>query len=123
MGQILEIEILKRVSTNAIYAGINRHVRRGHKDYFGWLVKKALQKAKIEPIKTFPVDLVFDFGMKGRRYDASNCSYMAKLIEDWLARLGVLPDDSPKYVDSVTLTTHKAKADVCFLEIRELLRI
>ncbi len=118
-GHLLEIEIPKKISTNSIYAGIHYSMRKKHKDYFGWLVRKALNKAKIKKIENFPVSLIFDFHFKARPLDASNTSYMAKLIEDWLVRLNCRPNDSPKYVKSILLESSKGTSDVCFMEIRE----
>lgn len=118
-GHLIEIEIPKKISTNSIYAGIHFSKRKQHKDYFGWLVRKALNKAKIQKIQRFPVSLIFDFHFKSRPLDTSNTSYMAKLIEDWLVRLGHLPDDSPKYIKSISLSSAKRDSNVCFLEIRE----
>lgn len=89
-------------STNSIYAGIHYRTRMNH--------KKAALKATmialvgISPIKT-KVDITFTprLGKGDRERDTTNYSYTAKLIEDSLVELGLLSDDTRKFVGDVTL--------------------
>ena len=89
-------------STNSIYAGIHYRTRMNHK-------KEALKATMIaltgvSPVKT-KVDMSFTprLGKGDRERDTTNYSYTAKLIEDSLVELGLLGDDTRKFVGDVTL--------------------
>ena len=89
-------------STNSIYAGIHYRTRMKHK-------KEALKAtmialAGVSPVKT-KVDMSFTprLGKGDRERDTTNYSYTAKLIEDSLVELGLLGDDTRKFVGDVTL--------------------
>lgn len=86
-------------STNAIYAGVNRFVRMGHK------TKAVKALASLGPIVAFKVPVAVTItphlGKGKRAYDISNYSYTYKLIEDALVKSGVLQDDSSEYVRSL----------------------
>ena len=45
---------------------------------------------------------------------------MQKMTEDGLVACGVIPDDSPKYINAITITAEKAKDDEEELVIVEL---
>ncbi len=89
-------------STNSIYAGIHYRDRMNH--------KKAALKATmialvgVSPVKS-KVDMSFTprLGKGERERDTTNYSYTAKLIEDSLVELGLLSDDTRKFVGNVTL--------------------
>ena len=57
------------------------------------------------------VPFKFIFYFKSRALDASNCSYMGKMIEDTLVKTGILKDDSPKYIKSVEYESKKNDKD------------
>lgn len=59
----------------------------------------------------FPVSAHYHFRLRGPLLDVSNYAYMIKLIEDALVASGVLPDDGPKYVGSITITGEKISKD------------
>jgi hypothetical protein len=99
--------IPKKVSTNKIYSGMHWRERQHLADLYHY---SFLPFKKLEPIKKFPIQLHFSFTMK-RLLDASNCSFMAKMCEDSLVRIGILPDDTPKYVSSVHLYVTKGEDD------------
>lgn len=89
-------------STNSIYGGIHYRTRMNHK-------KEALKAtmialAGVSPVKT-KVDMSFTprLGKGDRERDTTNYSYTAKLIEDSLVELGLLGDDTRKFVGDVTL--------------------
>lgn len=67
-------------------------------------------KHKIPPIEVFPVDLHFEFTMK-RLLDCSNTGMMAKMLEDALVKIGILPNDTPKYVRGIHLYVFKGNKD------------
>ena len=100
-----------KISTNKIYSGIHWGVRKKHKTLFKSVPFVASK------VKKFPVHITFDFYFKKYPLDCSNVSYMAKLIEDTLVLRGVIPDDSPKYVSGITMTSKKGDDDMCLINI------
>ncbi|MCP4178075.1 MAG: hypothetical protein GY756_09935 [bacterium] len=109
---LLENMDIEKISTNDIYSGKHWSERKKYKDIFLWLLKTK----KINKIKNYPVKLKFVFQFQKKCLDASNCSYMAKMIEDGLCKLGILVDDDPKYVQSVELVSKKGKNNCVSLE-------
>lgn len=95
-----------KVSTNKIYAGIHWRSRQKYADYFHALVMKDI--SKIQPI-TEKVNLFFIFEWKGRMLDSSNCSFMAKMLEDAMRKWWILQDDNPKYVWKFSCESIKGK--------------
>lgn len=89
-------------STNSIYGGIHYRTRMKHKDTARKAVLVAV--AGVSPIKA-KVDISFTprLGKGDRERDTSNYSYSAKLIEDSLVELGLLTDDTRKFVGDITL--------------------
>lgn len=89
-------------STNSIYAGIHYRTRMNHK-------KAALKATMIALVGVSPVKAKVDMsftprlGKGDRERDTTNYSYTAKLIEDSLVELGLLSDDTRKFVGDVTL--------------------
>lgn len=89
-------------STNSIYAGIHYRDRMKHK-------KAALKATMIALVGVSPVKAKVDMsftprlGKGDRERDTTNYSYTAKLIEDSLVELGLLSDDTRKFVGDVTL--------------------
>jgi len=98
---ILNYKIPKefKVSTNAIYAGIHWRKRKKIADYYHYISVEDCMSLKTI-IK--PVILRFEFYFKSRYLDASNCSFMWKMLEDWLVKNWLLKDDTNKYVLWVT---------------------
>ena len=112
----IEIDLPEKVSTNEIYAGKHWTVRKKHKDDWRLIVKAACKGKK--PIKEYPVDLYFLFYLTGRRFDTGNCSYMCKLIEDGLVHIGILENDSVKYVNIWHIDPpSRGKTDRCVVDI------
>ena len=107
---LITIPIIHKVSTNKIYSNTLHWSQRKQiaQDYH-MLVLAECRKHKIElPV---PAHLQFVFYFKGKLLDVSNCSFMAKMLEDGLVHAGVLQDDTQKYVNKITLEVEKAKED------------
>lgn len=113
----LTFDMVCKVSTNKIYAGVHWTKRDKDKKAYSWEVMRACRSVNLSKIEEYPVMLSFEFQFKGRVLDSSNCSYMAKLVEDGLVHRGILPDDSYKYVSEVRYRASKGKSDVILLEI------
>lgn len=102
-----------KVSTNAIYAGIHWTQRKEHKDQMLWAflpVVKHLNKVNRCKIR-------IDFEFARQPLDCSNCSYLAKMIEDCLTHYGIIPDDSPKYITEITISSRKGRDKVATLTL------
>lgn len=82
--------------------------------------KKIFKKVPFvaQPVTEFPVEIYFKFYLEGRRIDATNLSYMAKMIEDCLVDKGILPNDSPRYVQRVIMESYKIKTKENYCEIQ-----
>lgn len=106
-----------KVSSNKIYAGMHWRNRAKMKENYKLLLYNDL--IKIKPIK-HKVNLDFKFYWKGKALDSSNCSYMAKMIEDCLVEKNILSNDSIKEVGEISMESLKAgknENDYCILEI------
>ena len=103
----ITLDLLWKISTNEIYAGIHWSKRSDHKINY-----RAAYTSKLKALGHYDkASIVFDFTFKKNALDASNCSYMVKLLEDCIVKAGVLKDDSPKYVESITISSKKGDSD------------
>ena len=100
------IPIPEKISLNEIYGGIHYRKRSAQKDDFHLAVMSANPKPYTGD---FPIHAHYHFKLRGRGYDISNHAYMTKLLEDGLVACGVIPDDTPKYINAITITAEKAK--------------
>ena len=105
----LKLLLPEKISTNAIYAGIHWNTR--HKQSL--LYHRALLPHRTKRIdkEAYPVDLHFIFTFKKQPLDCSNCTYMVKLLEDGLIEHGIIKDDKPNYVGSITIFSSKGAED------------
>lgn len=113
MIQSVTIPLPYKVSTNAIYTGVHWRVRAKYKDMMRWTLITCISRLK--PVKS--CKLRFEFSFKQKPLDCSNCSFMAKMIEDCLVEHKIIKNDSPQYVTKIALTSAKGKDEVTlFLE-------
>lgn len=104
----IKIPLPEKVSTNEIYAGVHWRKRQKLADlYHHSLIEYRL----LHHTQKYPVDITYIFRFKGRLLDCDNCSYMAKLLKDGLRKWKIIEDDSPEFVQSVTLISQKGKKD------------
>lgn len=93
------------VSWNKFYAGMHWSERRAIVEGARWAVKAALsQNGHIPPFEE-PVHIIITSYFKGRMLDVDNIT--SKIYIDALVHEGVLHDDTPRYVDSVTTRSRK----------------
>jgi len=69
------------------------------------LMKRVTKMVKrLKPIKNFPVQVTLTiFRPSDHPMDVGNISILEKYATDALVKAGILPDDSWKYIDSVTM--------------------
>lgn len=85
-----------KFSTNKIYAGIHWTKRAQIKD--GILSVTAGFCRPIQKVKSYPVQISYRFIFGSRALDTLNTAAMAKMFEDSFRTLGIIEDDSPKFV-------------------------
>ena len=76
----------EKVSSNKSYSGIHWTTRVKYKN----LYHQYMIQFKDQIVEHYPVLVKYEFRWKTRALDASNCSYMVKLIEDGLVIHGIL---------------------------------
>ena len=109
----IEIPIPKKVSTNV---GIRQHWRK-RKEQVDLYNNYLLPEKNKHKLKDFPVEITYIFRFKKKWLDCSNCTYMAKLIEDALIGIGLLPDDNPEYVAGQHIYSTKGDEDMVEIHI------
>lgn len=116
----IKVDIIKH-STNKIYAGIHHRDRKRIKDSYLWLTKTLFKS--LEPVRG-KVNLDFTFYFTSRTLDSSNCSFMAKMLEDCLVTYGVLEDDTIDFVGKFSTEAVKIKdkkiKDYCVIKIVDI---
>lgn len=100
----IEIPIPQKVSTNAIYAGMHWGKRKKIADVYH---QSLLEHRKLR-VTDFPVEITFIFSFRKKPLDTSNCSFMAKCLEDALVQNEILPNDTIDFVSSITSSAKKA---------------
>ena len=117
---IFEVTIPEKVSMNDIYSGMHWKKRRDLADLFH---NEFLElKGKIKVIK-YPVVIHYDWHFKRNALDSLNCAFMSKMLEDGMVHVGILEDDSPKYVAESRLKSQKTdiyQHDTVVISIEEV---
>ena len=114
MKQSVTIYLPFKVSTNSIYSQkVQWQKRAKHKELMLWAFYPVADQLK--PVKGGTIRIDFTFARQP--LDCSNCSYMAKMIEDCLTQFGIIPDDSYKIITEFTITSTKGKEDTATLTL------
>ena len=98
IGIAFEFTGLPKISLNEWYAGSHWSVRKRLKDKYKAIVRS---QTSYKELKKCKCEYIFEFTT--HPLDCTNCTAMAKMIEDIL-----IPDDSINIVTSVTLTSKKS---------------
>ena len=72
-------------------------------------------KSQLKPVDKCTIK--FEFSFKSRPLDNTNCSYLAKLIEDCLVHYKILKDDNYKIVEEITISSRKGDKDQVLITI------
>ena len=110
----IEIPIPKKVSTNTIYSGMDWRKRKRLVDLYHNYLLPEKNKHKLTE---FPVEMTYIFRFKTKLLDCSNCTFMAKMLEDALVGIKLLPDDNPDYVSSIQIYSTKGDEDMVEIHI------
>lgn len=110
--QKITFHIPLKISANKIYSGGHW----GHRQKDKELYRSVPFVAK--PIDKYPVKCHYNFELKDKLLDISNCFYMVKLIEDCLVKKKILQNDNIKFVNEITVTQSQSKeGDTCIITI------
>lgn len=99
----IRIPLPQKVSLNEIYT---THWRK--RQNLIKLYHESLIEYRGKNIKEYPVDITYIFYFKGRLLDCDNCVAMGKLLTDSLCHWKILKDDSPSYIQSLTIMSTKS---------------
>ncbi len=103
----IELEGLPKWSTNNMYSGGAYYSRKQIKDRYKKIIREQFNK-----VVRFKNICAYEFQFKTRALDASNCSGMAKMIEDC-----IIPNDSYRSVGGVHYYSYKGLEDKTILHI------
>jgi len=104
----IKLPLPEKVSSNKIYSGMHWTKRKKLADLYHYSLLEFKDKFEIEE---YPVCINFIFYFKGRLLDVDNCFFMAKLIIDGLRGINLITDDTPKYINEISITVQKGKLD------------
>ncbi|WP_407453518.1 RusA family crossover junction endodeoxyribonuclease [Methanobrevibacter sp.] len=65
------------------------------------LIFEAIREAKLKPITNYPVTLKITWYEPNKRRDIDNITFATKFIQDALVEMGMLEDDSQKYINGL----------------------
>jgi hypothetical protein len=104
---MISIPIPEKVSTNDIYRGMHWSKRKRLADEF----HEALIEYRLVRF-SLPASLLFTFTFKGKLLDCSNCTFMAKMLEDAMVQWKIIPDDTPDYVRRISIQVMRGTKDI-----------
>lgn len=113
--QTIKFDLPFKVSTNEIYSGCHWTKRKQHKDIMLWAFLGV--KSQLKPVDKCTIK--FEFYFKSRPLDNTNCSYLAKLMEDCLVHYKILKDDNYKIVEEITISSRKGDKDQVLITLTE----
>lgn len=109
--------IPEKISTNRIYSGLHWAKRNSLKNLYHSQLLEFKNKFKINQ---YPIKIAFRFVWTKTPLDCSNCSFMAKMIEDGMVENKIIKNDTPEYVSAIALISEidsLLKNDTVFIAI------
>lgn len=95
------------ISWNMFYSGKHWAVRKAEADRVHALVAYSLPTLDLVRPDVWPLSVVFTAYLAGRMMDVDNLA--VKLYLDGVKGSPLLPDDTPRYLDSVTVRVRRDK--------------
>lgn len=99
----IELNLPKPPSLNMIYAGKHWTYRKKKKDEYKEICITELSKLDAFTCEAFRMAIRYN-----SRLDIDNGILVSKFLADTLVSQGIVPDDSPKYYDQVTIKYDKS---------------
>jgi len=99
----IELTLPKPPSLNMIYAGKHWTYRKKKKDEYKIICIQALSNYDAFTCETFRMVIRYN-----SRLDIDNGILVSKFLADTLVSEGIVPDDSPKYYDKVSIEYDKS---------------
>jgi hypothetical protein len=99
----IELNLPKPPSLNMIYAGKHWTYRKKKKDEYKEICIRELSKLDAFTCEAFRMAIRYN-----SRLDIDNGILVSKFLADTLVSQGIVPDDSPKYYDQVTIKYDKS---------------
>ena len=109
---MIKFELPIVVSTNKFYESKHWTFRSKIKDQYRNIPFTG------KPVLEYPVDCHYTFYIPNN-FDTSNLSIMQKLIEDCLVIKGILENDSPKFVNRISIGRIKSTESYCEIKIEK----
>jgi Holliday junction resolvase RusA-like endonuclease len=88
--------------------------KRDTEEVIGWYIRKAKREGTLAPM-TGTVSFLIVWHERTRKRDTDNVQSAAKYILDALQGMGIICNDSPKYVDQINHRIERGTAD--FVEV------
>lgn len=98
----IPLKINGKLGLNKIYTGKHWAVRNKDKENILSLVQSCIKKRKQPYKEAVILSMCFN-----SRLDVSNHAYLFKMVEDSLVTLGLLKDDTDKFVKEVRMSKQK----------------
>lgn len=76
-----------------------------------WFIRIALNKGYIQPCEEYPVAIFIEWGERTKKRDVDNVQSSQKFVLDSLVKMGVLENDSRKYVKQIYHNVVDADSD------------
>lgn len=102
----IDIDEDLKFSLNKVWGWCHFSVRSRFRNNWHDVINELVDDKKIKPIKDYVV-IGYKFFFKTRYLDSSNCSAMAKMIEDWLVEAWIFGWDTNDYVKGIYLESVK----------------
>lgn len=116
MTYTLRLSPCRLPSWNDLYASKLHWSKRAElAHYYHSMVIEAVRNQPVPELR-FPTQITFRVTQAKRPRDVDNIC--VKLLTDGLVLAGVLPDDSPDYYNSCTVTVDRGAVDEIVIEIR-----
>lgn len=76
-------------------------MKQDNQNYINRFIVIALSKKELKPVKKYPVQIICEWYEKNQRRDIDNISFAIKFILDSMVCMGIIEDDSQKYVNGI----------------------
>ena len=74
---------------------------KAKKENQGKVVAAIIDSCHIEKITSFPITLKIKWVEKNKRRDIDNVTFGTKFIQDAMVEMGIIPDDSQKFINGI----------------------